>query len=95
MEITKASAEGAVAKILETGSTRIPSAYYLWTGLGLLGASFLFKALKKKNAGAYIGELAKPLLVMGVYNKVMSYASNNVNGGSMKSSKKKKKNHGF
>lgn len=94
MGIHLASAEGAVAKIIESETGKIPSAYYLWTGLGLLGASFLFKALKKKHAGAYIGQLATPLLIMGVYNKLARHAT--PDGSAMEASpKKKKKDHGF
>ena len=71
MEIPVTTTQGAVSKIIETESAKIPKDYSLWVGLGLLGASILFRVLKRKHAGLYIAQLATPLLISGVYNTLI------------------------
>lgn len=78
MQIPVTTTEGALSKIAEAESTKIPRDYSLWIGLGLLGASFLFRALKKKHAGLYIAELATPILIRGVYHQLTRKSKQNL-----------------
>jgi hypothetical protein len=63
--------EGNVAKTIEKQTSKIPSDVFLWGGLGLLATSAVMQAFKQKHAGLMIGQFAAPLLIMGVYNKLV------------------------
>jgi hypothetical protein len=63
--------EGFVAKTIETQTAKLPSDLFLWTALGALGVGLSLTLLKKGHLGLYVGQWASPLLIMGLYNKLV------------------------
>ena len=71
METMTSHSEGQTAKAIESETSQLPSDYYLWTGLTILGVSFMLFTFRQKHAALMVGQLASPLLIMGVYNKLV------------------------
>jgi hypothetical protein len=65
------SKEGKVAREIETQTAKVPSDVFLWTSLAVMATSLTFKILKKDNLALFIGQWAAPILVTGLYNKVV------------------------
>src|SRR4051812_16960042 len=63
--------EGKVAKTIEEQTAKLPSDLFLWTGLGCLGLSGLVRMVGLRSVGQFIGQLAAPILIMGLYNKLV------------------------
>lgn len=63
--------EGTVAKTIESQTSRIPSDAFLWAGVGIMVTSLTLKLLKKDHIGLFIGQWAAPLLLFGLYNKLV------------------------
>lgn len=63
--------EGKVAKEIEKHTAKIPSDVYLWTAASAMGISLIFKFVKKDELSLFIGQWSAPLLLMGVYNKIV------------------------
>jgi hypothetical protein len=63
--------EGKVAKTIEKQTVKMPSDIFLWTALGTLGLAVAFNIIGKQHVGLLIGELASPILIMGLYNKLV------------------------
>jgi hypothetical protein len=71
--------EGEVAKTIESYTSKIPSDVYLWTGLGLLAGAIILQGFRQKHAGLMIGQIATPILLMGVYNKLVKQQGHDMN----------------
>jgi hypothetical protein len=63
--------EGRVAKTIENETAKLPSDIFLWAGLGCLGFSALVRLVGLRSFGQFVGQLASPLLIMGLYNKIV------------------------
>jgi hypothetical protein len=63
--------EGKVAKAIESQTSRIPSDFFLWSAVGVMAGSLALQLMKKKHAGLFVGQWAAPVLLMGVYNKIV------------------------
>ena len=63
--------EGKVAKAIETETAKMPSDVFLWTGIGMLASSFMMFAMGRRHAALMVGQLAYPILIMGVYDKIV------------------------
>lgn len=63
--------EGKVAKAIESQTTRLPSDAFLWAGGVAMAASLTLKLLRKDHVALFIGQWAAPLLIFGVYNKIV------------------------
>jgi hypothetical protein len=63
--------EGPVAKAIESQTTRIPSDFFLWTGAAVMATSLTLKLLKKDHVALFIGQWAAPMLLFGIYNKIV------------------------
>jgi hypothetical protein len=77
--------EGKVARTIETQTAKVPSDIFLWAGLGVLAAGAILQVVKAKHIGLYVGQWAAPLLIMGLYNKVVKLEGHDgaTNGRSM------------
>lgn len=64
-------AEGPVAKAIEQETAKLPSDLFLWAAVGTMGASALFQLFGKKKASLFVGQWVSPLLLFGVYNKIV------------------------
>ncbi len=63
--------EGPIAKAIETETSRLPSDFFLWAAGGAMIASLTLKLLKKNSVALFVGQWAAPLLLFGVYNKIV------------------------
>ena len=63
--------EGKVAKAIEAQTARIPSDAFLWVAVGVMAASVTLKVLRKSHTALFIGQWVAPILVMGLYNKIV------------------------
>ncbi len=64
-------AEGDFARVIEQQTAKIPSHWFLLGALGTMGASFVLELSGRERQGRFIGQWATPLLVMGIYNKLV------------------------
>ena len=65
------SQEGKVTVAVEKKTSKIPSMVYLSAGLGALAVSACMMFRGRKSAALLVGQWAAPLLIMGLYNKVV------------------------
>lgn len=63
--------EGTITVAVENRTSRIPSIAYLIGGLGALAVSTGLMLGGRKRASILVGQLASPLLIMGLYNKIV------------------------
>lgn len=64
-------AEGTVARTIEQQTAKLPSDTFLWAAVGAMGVSALFQVMGKKQVSLFIGDWVSPLLLFGVYNKIV------------------------
>lgn len=69
--MAKDKKEGQVAKEIEDYTAEVPSDVYLWTSISVMGVSLTFKLLQKDDLALFVGQWAAPILLMGVYNKIV------------------------
>lgn len=69
--MAKNKKEGKAAKEIEDYTSEIPSDAYLWTAFSVMGVSLTLKLLQKNNLALFVGQWAAPILIMGVYNKIV------------------------
>jgi hypothetical protein len=67
-------AEGTVAKTIEQQTAKLPSDVFLWGAVGCMGASWLLQLTGQKHAGLFVGQWVAPLLLFGIYNKIVKVA---------------------
>ena len=79
--------EDQVTAAIEKVTAQIPSSAYLALALGAMATSLGFKAAGKNHAALFVGQWAAPLLIMGLYNKLVkqhgSDAASGVTGSSV------------
>src|ERR1043165_7317023 len=63
--------EGRIAKAIESQTSRIPSDAFLWAAGGVMATSLVLKIMKLNHTALFIGQWAAPLLLFGVYNKIV------------------------
>ncbi|MEJ1237936.1 hypothetical protein WBG78_07405 [Chryseolinea sp. T2] len=63
--------EGKVAKAIEAQTSKLPSDAFLWLATGIMAASLTLKVLKKDHPALFIGQWVAPVLLMGLYNKLV------------------------
>ena len=63
--------ENEFTKNVETRTARIPSSGYLAAALGSMAISAGLKLAGRGEAALFVGQWAAPLLLMGVYNKLV------------------------
>jgi len=63
--------EGPVTKRIETQTSKIPSDIFLFAALASMGLSMTLKCFKKSHTALFVGQWAAPLLIMGLYNKLV------------------------
>lgn len=63
--------EGKVAKTIENQTAKVPSDWFLWTSFAAMGMALTFKLMGKDHLGLFVGQWASPLLIMGLYNKLV------------------------
>lgn len=63
--------EGQVAKEIEKYTAELPSDAYLWVAVSMMGLSLTLKLLKKEHEALFVGQWPAPILIMGLYNKIV------------------------
>lgn len=63
--------EGPVAEAIEQQTAKLPSDIFLWGGLGALATAAACFANGKRHEALLIGQWAAPILILGLYNKVV------------------------
>ena len=63
--------EGQLAKRIEQETAQWPSDTFLWAALGAVGASLMLRTANQKQASLFVGQWVSPLLLFGVYNKLV------------------------
>jgi hypothetical protein len=66
--------EGAVARTIEDQTARLPSDLWLWGAFASMGVSLGLRLKGRKDESLFIGQWAAPLLLLGVYNKLVKVA---------------------
>lgn len=63
--------EGPIALAIEQQTAKLPSDIFLWASLTAMGASLVFKISGDDDKSQFVGQWAAPLLMLGLYNKVV------------------------
>jgi hypothetical protein len=63
--------EGPIARTIEQQTAKLPSDTFLWAAVGSIGAAALLRLMGKKHASLFVGEWVAPMLLFGVYNKIV------------------------
>lgn len=71
MSMAHEHSEGTVARTIEEQTAKLPSDTFLWAALGAMGASAIFQLMGKKHVSLFVGDWVAPLLLFGVYNKIV------------------------
>jgi hypothetical protein len=66
--------EGPVARAIERQTSRIPSDFFLWTGLAAIGTSLTLSLFGKQKVANFVGQWVPTVLLLGVYNKIVKVA---------------------
>jgi hypothetical protein len=66
--------EGKTATLIENTTGKIPSDFFLWGAAGAVAASLTLKIMRKEHASLLLGQWVAPLLLLGVYNKIVKVA---------------------
>ena len=63
--------EGTVTRIIEQQTAKVASHYFLTLAIVAMLASFGLELTGRRRASRFVGMWPAPLLVMGVYNKLV------------------------
>jgi hypothetical protein len=63
--------EDKLTTMIENQTAKVPSDLFLWTSLAAVGVSLALKSKKKNGLALLIGQWAAPILLMGIYNKIV------------------------
>ncbi|MFB6456652.1 hypothetical protein ACE38W_15375 [Chitinophaga sp. Hz27] len=63
--------EGEVTKKIEHQTARLPSDTFLWAAFATMSTAFFLQCMGKKHTGLFVGQWAAPLLLFGIYNKIV------------------------
>jgi len=64
-------AEGTVAQAIEQQTAKLPSDLFLWAAVGAMALSCGLYSMGRKHQALFIGQWSAPLLLFGVYNKIV------------------------
>jgi hypothetical protein len=66
--------EDTITKEIETQTVKIPSDVFLFSAIGAIGVSFGLRYMKQKGNASFVGQWVAPILLLGVYNKLVKQA---------------------
>lgn len=69
--------EGKLTVVIEEQTSKVPSGVYLAVAVASMLTSLTLKCFGKKHAALFVGQWAAPLLIMGVYNKIVKTQGHN------------------
>jgi hypothetical protein len=63
--------EGTLARMVEQQTAKIPSHFFLLTSMLAMGVSLAAELTDRQRTSRFVGMWVGPLLIMGVYNKMV------------------------
>jgi hypothetical protein len=63
--------EGTIATMIESQTSKLPSDTFLWGAVGAMGVSAGLQLFGQKKASLFFGQWVAPMLLFGVYNKLV------------------------
>ena len=66
--------EGMVARTIEEQTAKLPSDIFLWAAVAAMGVSATMEITGHKDKSRFFGQWVSPLLLFGVYNKIVKTA---------------------
>ncbi len=63
--------EGRLAKKIESETAKLPSDVFLWAAVASMAVSLSLHVAGQKHKSLFFGQWAAPLLLFGVYNKLV------------------------
>lgn len=63
--------EGALAKMIEEQTAKLPSDIFLWAAGGSILGSLMFQMMGDEKKSIFIGQWAPTFLILGLYNKLV------------------------
>ncbi|HET6226095.1 MAG TPA: hypothetical protein VFF27_07430 [Bacteroidia bacterium] len=63
--------EGETTKAIEKQTSKLPSDAFLGVAIGAMALSLALRVAGKNSASTFVGQWAAPILIMGVYNKLV------------------------
>jgi len=66
-----ATKEDMITKAIEKQTVKIPSDTFLFAAMGAAAISLAFKCTGKDKTATFVGQWVAPILLMGVYNKLV------------------------
>jgi hypothetical protein len=76
MESTQEHTEGHVTKAIENQTAKLPSDMFLAAALAAMGISLTLKLMKEDHKALFFGQWVAPVLLFGIYNKVVKTQGN-------------------
>ena len=64
-------AEGELARLIEQQTAKVPSHWFLFAAIGSMCASLALEMSGRTRASRFVGMWPTPLLVAGMYNKLV------------------------
>jgi hypothetical protein len=61
--------EGAVARMIEQQTAKLPSDLFLWAAGGSILGSLTLRMMGEDTKSLFVGQWAPTLLILGLYNK--------------------------
>ena len=68
--------EGELTKKIENQTAKLQSDAFLFTAVGAMALSLTLKCMGRKDDAAYVGQWVAPILIMGVYGKLVKQSGN-------------------
>jgi len=69
--MAKKTSEGELTENIENITAQAPSSTYLIAAAAAMGISLALKCAGRKHSALFIGQWAAPILLMGIYNKLV------------------------
>lgn len=70
-QFNSAHEEGELANSIEEQTAKLPFDVFLWSAIGIIAVSLGLQISRKKNVSLFVGQWVAPLLLLGVYNKLV------------------------
>ena len=67
----KEHAEGAVTRMIEHQTAKLPSDFFLFAAVAAMGASLALELQGKTRLSRFVGMWPSPILSLGIYNKLV------------------------
>ena len=69
--------EGREAHVMQSRTSPFPADAFLWAAAGSIGLALGLQVTGRRHLGLFVGQWASPLLIFGLYNKLLKLADGN------------------